>query len=814
MFSIRFIRILVIGCFALGSVATPSGANAVICSRCTNYKFPVVKNKNGVIDHIRPIIVIREKAPIFPDSVTSTPTGEKTFGSYVYVVKADANRIHVREGSTKEPIGWIERSDLLCSLRPVIGESGLEQKFFIKTATDVRRDKPATVKAYSSPELDSTPRRELSRFDSYFVIDCDENNNSYLLSDSYMLRDGNLPVGWVSVPDGFIWDTAFAARPAENIVFPEGHTKAGEERAVWAYATEDDALNKTNPMAILGGKRWFKIAQRLPIIGRTEIGNEQYYKVMLPIPGLPGRVHQEDTISIVDPEALQANMGIDSVSEMKHIDIMFLIDGTRSMEQHIESIRGSRDNKQKPGVVQQVIQKLKELPESNQIQLRFGFRIYRDQYAGEKELGEGFPLSGECESDRDFIQDNLPEFNDKIHDVNVTLVDWSAQDDYEENLFGGILKAIEDLSTCPTNLKILFVIGDNGYSTAAQARRGRVPINIQQIAEKLKGSKENKERNIVTFFIQTPNDRENARNQDLYDNAYALFNEQAQTILMKILQQADQENLFLLEADDTEISQKIVNRISAFVQPKAINEIVLDLKGGAALVEAIESIQGREEFRNIPGLFWDLVRQGSAKSLGAQYENRIYEAVIPAFLPITDDIVEDVWLTSENLYDWILIARGLGNQTKLKGSELREALGYAIKDTLEKVIREPLIEHTNEPLSIYLQRIGNLPVSDSSKLFHYSLDDLNDRNRVPDCEILRLSVWMHSVQKFLRIVERGDLRPKFTIGNFPTGCPSGHKIPYIDGDILSEPIGKSDKMRFNHQFRDINAYWLPKAYLP
>jgi len=807
---------LLIAALLITSAIIPTHGYTDTSGGCVNLEFPL--HKNGDIDWPRPLLIIKEGTPVFPESTGSDPLKNLSFGTSLNAVRATDNRILVRaEGSSTGSLGWINRSDLLCGFMPLKGETGLEQKFYIQTITDLRHEKPSTVKAYPSPDLKSCHGkcRELSRFSGYFVFDYDKAHNSYLLNDYFRLESGSTLVGWVSAESGFIWDTAYGLRPEENLVFPDGHEMAGQEKTIFAYPTKKDAIAETNRVPILGGKRWFKIAHRIPITGRVEINGKPFYHVVLPIAGTIGIEQEELKIKIVNPKDLTTNQGIDTILEMKRIDILFLIDGTKTLAQYIEKLRGSVDPIQ-PGIVQQLINDFRNDPDLRETQLRFGFRIYRDQYAGQKEMGEGLPLTSDCEITQESMKNNLSIFNKEIQSINTSENDWETGDDYEENLFGGMLQAVKDLRPCAENLKILFVIGDHGYSARAQKQKGRDPIGVPELSRRLKGSIDSKERNIVLFFIQTPNNRSNARHPEGYDSAYRLFREQAKQILRLALPpQRRNDSGYLLEASDEELNKKIIAGVKAFAHPKALNELVLDLRGGASLVDAIERLQGSQEYNNIPGLFWDIVKQGSAKKLGRQYQSRIYDAIIRAFVPATKDVVEDVWLKSDDLAYWVLLLKAFGDQTSLSGNQLRKAFGFAIKDALEKIIKEPLYEHTGEKLSVYLQRKGHLPVRDTSPLFRYSIDDLKDPFRVPDCELIRLAVWLKNVGQMLSIVAiGGGVRPKLNIEQFPGRCSSGNHIPFISGDVDREAIGPSPEMRFDHSFQKARIFWIPSQYLP
>ncbi len=781
-------------------------------SRCTNVNFPL--DNNGNVDRPQPVRVIVQDTPVYADQSSSKIIKTLDFDASLMVENAESSRIQVRLITSTEPLGWVERSALLCAFTPRKSDKGLEQKLYIRTATEVREGKPATVKAYQSPDMKTCVGkcRELSRFTGYFVFDETEGKDgAYLLSGYYRLDPGYKLVGWVSKKNGFIWNTAYGLRPKENLVFEKGSMKE-QEKAVCAYGKIEDALNDKNCIPILGGDRWFLIEHRIPLIDRVDKQGRSFYKVVLPIAGTGGKRIGEGKVIRIAPDELGESRGISSLLNMKNIDVLFLIDGTKTMEQFIESIRGSKN---KPGVIQEIIEALKDDPTFEEAQFRFGFRIYRDAYAGKDELGEGLPMSSECELTHDTLSKNKDEFDKTIKMVRATPGDLEiGKDDYAENLFGGIEKAIKDLGPCPTHTKLLFIIGDNGYDANAQRRRGRTPVKMNSLIKKLKGSQKKRLKNIVTFFIQTPNGRNHANHPEQYDKAYRLFKNQAYEILRHILPSGNRPDEYFLQSNDRALNRKIIGSVKGFSNTQVVNELILDLRGGTSLKDAIERLQGSKEYNNIPGLFWNLVEQTSAQELGKQYDNRIYDAVLNGYIPVSEDVVEDVWLKSNDLGDWELLLKQFGDQTHLSGSKLREAFGFAIKDSLEKVIRKPPYDATQESLGKYLERIAGLPARDDSPLFQYSLNDLSDESKVPACELIRLTIWINNVRQMLSIVRHGDMRPDYTPEKFSGECQKGDKIPFISGDIKNKPVGKSPEMRFDHDFQRAHIYWIPKEYLP
>lgn len=192
------------------------------------------------------------------------------------------------------------------------------------------------------------------------------------------------------------------------------------------------------------------------------------------------------------------------------------------------------------------------------------------------------------------------------------------------------------------------------------------------------------------------------------------------------------------------------------------------------------------------------------------------ETMFEAYLPVSDDLVEDVWLKVADLDKWVNLLTEFENEqlNTLSGQELRQTFVFAIVDALEKILSVPLRENTEEPLKDYLQYKGGLPVRDDSPLFRYSINELMNPRIVPDCEIVRLIDWVNHTRKMLDIAYHGDQRPDYAKEPFPGECPTGEQIPFISSEIRSVPLGNNPEMRYDHNFQQAHIYWIPKEYLP
>ena len=789
---------------------SPIWADVPISGSCKNSE--ILVSSDGEVERISPVRVFREQTSVYADTKTTKAISKLAFGRALEIVGVGAERLRVQTLSDESALGWINRSDLLCSDTPLRGKAGLEQKLYIKTATGVQGEEPKTVKAYPSPSGSECQNkcRELSRFTGYFIFAIDTKNERFLLADNYVLEETSTLVGWVNKADGFIWETAYGLRPREDLRYPEGHEKAGQEQSICLYPSISDAKSKKKCMPLLGGDRWYNYPDRIPVLGREG----KYYRVVVPLAGTGIQQKREGEI-VISPAAMGRSLkAIGSLENLKRMDVFFLIDGTRSMQPYIDIIRGSEKG---AGIVQNIIAAFGNEDAFLDTKLRFGFRVYRDAYAGNSGLGEGLPLDANCDVSASSLRSNLDSFADKIGKVRASASDAASGDnDYEENLLGGITQAIDDMLPCPDNSKVLFVIGDHGYNAAAQNARGIKAVDINALASSMKGSKERGEKAIVPFFIQTPNSGSYAKNPVAYQNAYATFRRQAIKVASTVLGQGRQSetSTLVLTSNDKRLTEKIVNGVKLFGDSRVVNEIIADVQGGTPLVDAITRLQGAREFRNLPGLFWDIVEQGSCKALGKQCTERVYETIFEGYVEDTRDVSVDVWLKSDDLQRWVSLLNLMQDVRQYGGKEQRLAFVQALVDTLQNVIGKPLYEDTNETLRDYLERKGGLPVRDNSPLIKYSLASLMDPQKVPNCEILRLAAWVQSAKQMLAVVNKGDRRPVFSSEDYPGECPGGRDIPFIDGDISQQPLGPDDTMSYSHPFQKARVYWVPKNFLP
>jgi hypothetical protein len=380
------------------------------------------------------------------------------------------------------------------------------------------------------------------------------------------------------------------------------------------------------------------------------------------------------------------------------------------------------------------------------------------------------------------------------------------------------------LRSCAEHTKLLFVIGDHGYNKKALSMN-----QLQQIMTKRKGENGR----WVTFFIQMPNKANAAKTPSAYNSAYNLYCSQGYEFLQTVLEGKNDYNYLIRLQDNASSSPKgfrcdqwkpipfnklgnyILKGIKGFSKSGILPELALDLRGGAALKTAIERL--RQKHTDVPGLFWDFIEEGNCENLGKQCKEQVFDTTFEGYIPVSDNISLDVWMTSNQLLDFkqnvLPVFKGLQTRDL---SEQREILMSTIAETLKLSLREPEIEQ-EDTYADYLQRKGGLPVSRNSLLLSYTPEELRN---APNCELDRLAVLAINKEKMLDIVYEGKYRPHFRIKQYPgstctTASKNGKRIPFIDGSITKQRLGDTDDYRYDHNFRDTKLiYWVPQEYLP
>ncbi|MBF0125909.1 MAG: hypothetical protein HQM02_01745 [Magnetococcales bacterium] len=876
--------LLLTACLSLAAAPCPSEARENQPGSCATYDFSGFY-QNDKLQWAGVARVLRHDTTLYDQNTGDKKIGALVFNQQAEILEEKKDRVKIRAFRYKERpevTGWTAKSDLLCRNLPIKSDSGLEMKFFIKTST-VARDESGQepkVQPFQDPELKTCVggaghcREGASRFHMYFVFD--ETDKAVLLADRYRLEEDDILLGWVDKTNGFQWNNAFSLRPKESLMAPDQKTPG----TICTYERLEDAVghNQQSCQPVVGGREWFRSSLRIPVLDmvdaknqhvapesvETESGQRLFYKVALARPGLVGRRVSDEKVAISPTLASRIMPEFKNLTAKKRVDIFFLLDATASMEPVIDAVRGTPE---KRGVIQEIIHTLKNTQGFKDTQFRFGFRVFRDPYADKlfpntpgDGVGEGFPLPEACDLDTAGQQREFVKFEQAIAGVKVTQGD--EADDYQENLYGGLNQSLkQDLTACPDNLKLLFVIGDNGYTATRNEvdAHGRVravakyaqPVNRDVLARLMRGNSDagTKTNNVIPFFIQTPFRGEHVKHAQSYKIAYEQFEQQTKYLLEQSLPATEVTSGAVkdhaLRMEEANLIPRLVSTVEKLSSSALIDEIILDIRGGAALNAVIDRL--KRERIDIPGVYWHILQRGSCGELGNQCEDRVYDTTRIGYIEADDKVAEELWISSGALSSWIRILKGFEGYFDLPESQLRRALISAMILGLQQEIRRPPIDVSGETPAEYAQRRGGLPVRRHSPLLSYHVPSLSAENTArnkdgrlvvldankkpmldkakqeilaaPTCELRRLALWAIKSKEMLEIVERDHVRPVFkTVPYQPRQCPdataSGRALPQITDAIQQAPLGPDKAYRFSHDIGGMRGYWIPQEYLP
>ncbi|HIE02724.1 MAG TPA: VWA domain-containing protein [Thiotrichaceae bacterium] len=476
----------------------------------------------------------------------------------------------------------MDKQDLLCAISPLQSDKGLDRKIFIKTP-DSKDPSTATVPAYPSYQGPCNGRcKQLSRFHLYFIYANDKENQRYLVIYSHTLEGVSEPpplVGWVEHGRTIPWNTTLGMRPKEEI----------ERIPLQSRDTNKQGIE------LGGGNIWYTLPIHIPILDIDR--GEQLYHVAAPGIGIEGFKQYKNVLS-----------------NMKLVDVFFLIDGTASMGPYIKAARQAVEN---------IAYGLRNELDFKETSFRFGFRVYRDTYADSRYdvscqggICEGMPLSTtNCQSNQQATDENWQEFVEHLGNVKETRND---KDDYPEKLFDGLRQAIEDMEPCPERTKMLFVIGDHGD------RKNELPYDIVDDMNDF-------DRKAV-FFIQTSK----ARTSRTYRWAYSAYRTQAFKLLDRVLPPEFEGKTiartdYFLSLSQTQLARQVVAQVKKYSPSALINELEQALAGGDSLDNILKRSMATEG--GMPILYWKWIEESACPDLGQQCKTAVNHRVVDFYIP-------------------------------------------------------------------------------------------------------------------------------------------------------------------------------------
>lgn len=322
-----------------------------------------------------------------------------------------------------------------------------------KKFEDLKQDKNLAKSFYSDPELDHKTGLEANKFEIYFILKVTD-SGKMLLSSSDDLTNiseskDELDVavkGWVTDNIVTPWDSKVCL----EVVSKEANELAYldyKDEAILIYKTETDLIGFLNNSTKVSANNYQPISASTPQMNRPSAyvpripilkpltytasnGKVKEYMKVACIKGLNTQQKQEELASI--ERTIQ-----EIKKKMNNIDILFVVDATKSMGEFFPSISEAIKD-----II--AVQKLK----NSNINLRFGLSLYRHKLDGNLAC-ETLPFS-------DSPRKILTKLNKEgiCRSLN--------KDKDNESQFNGIITGIERARFNKEHSNLMILIGDCG----------------------------------------------------------------------------------------------------------------------------------------------------------------------------------------------------------------------------------------------------------------------------------------------------------------------------------------------------------------
>lgn len=799
-----------------------------ISGDCSEYSFIEDFGENTLTNPDgKSVYSVREGAPMYDAAAGGKVVREAAFSESLKVVEVmtrqemptERVRVEIPTLSRKDQGNfWMSRQELLCRSTPLRdSKTNLERKALVRTQTKEREDGVIqAITAYRTPDLSDTQvddSRRLSRFQTYMIYA--ESEKAFLLGELFTMTTVNDKlVGWVNKSDVLNWNWAIGLRPPLDLVNSDG-----SPGSICGYESPTD---RSVCIPILGGDTWFKSDQRLPVI---EVGDD-YYHVVGAASGLGGGEIRDGKMVLtkemleklkISPSDVDNAIHSEKLEAFNKVDVFFLIDGTKSMAPYIDAIRGSEGH---PGVVENIVNAIDA--RGGGVTVRAGFQVFRDSIKdGRSGIDESFDLDdNNCnDEDMDGRTQDRERFQQRLRDIQTTTDD---KDDYDENLFGGLQQAATSMQGCPDRQKLLFVISDAGYDPDMQRLRGQEAISRQDVVGQLLDNEK-----LSTFFIRPPEQERGNFSSDksysLYRESWAEFDTLGREIAGDILARDNAseevgEYVFKLDAGagaPKELFDKISTKVGAVSRADMINEILIDLRGGAALAHVIQRLQ--RENVDVPILYFNMIKRTVCKDNEAACNQRIYDGVVDLYVPKDQPHTLDAWLKADQIDDWGRLISPIVRGADMNLTQQRKALGQIVINALQDVLNIPPPEKLDEDIGTFLSRSGRLPGPVLTPFLKYSFADLGDPEKVSSCELDRLKVWLKASKAMLASA-RNNLLSRYDTEVPEVDCPDltpqGKELKYIPEEPEGIPPSKDPAARLGKQYLGAMIFWVPLEYLP
>jgi hypothetical protein len=274
---------------------------------------------------------------------------------------------------------------------------------------------------------------------------------------------------------------------------------------------------------------------------------------------------------------------------------------------------------------------------------------------------------------------------------------------------------------------------------------------------------------------------------------------------------------YFLSLGESSLITQVVERVKQYSPSSVVNELEQTLAGGYSLQNILNlSVQQG----GMPVMYWKWIQDTACSELGEQCKTTVNHKVVDFYIPVDKSKVqEEVWMTSDNLDDWLSLLKPFKNLAGLPVSKQREVFINLLRKQVQEIIGTyPRYEITLSE-AIAEAKKKALPMRQNGPLLQYSLKEI--REEIEECEVTRLINWVIGIRKVLqRVFNDSTEKPVFSL-EYPsdgTGCPlsdKGKRVPELKFEpVAALELGPDDNYRYDHRLYGQTVYWLPIDFLP
>lgn len=373
-------------------------------------------------------------------------------GPMIHVVKDP--KVNYRGKLSEEAVeyGWVKKSEVLLWENCLVNrdQGNLYRKaMMLNTVSSLKQvnqlsQTKAQVAFFYNPQLTQATGVSSSLFEIFFVYKIDPTHKSALLgrSSSFSKGDQSNILGWVPLDRIVNWDQRIALEPnwvAAAAV--ERQQKQAPARFFLDFPSADQyrANRKVNAQTLLWdddpyAQRRIGNYRRFPVIsGKFSDGVVRV--------GVMGDINAAHAKVTADQMATLQRQYTQAKSEARQIDILFVVDASKSMEPYFNPISEAIGN---------AMAEIQNEP-GDKNQYRFGAVAYRD-FAEGKYAVETRPLTEDVRSVRAFLDKVPTESSTKNH----------KDTDMPEALYYGLENGLRGTGMNSQHTNIVVLVGDCG----------------------------------------------------------------------------------------------------------------------------------------------------------------------------------------------------------------------------------------------------------------------------------------------------------------------------------------------------------------